>query len=122
MTAIKAMPRGVRGDIGQALAAHDPQAPGNMQAAPGQPYETGDPTVDNFQRAGRLDQVPQDDPFADAYKDPQQAQRILKGAYYAGRTGDDGPIRDMLNGPMANTPMGKLIAREYQRGCAERGH
>ena len=135
MTAIGASPKGVRGAVQRAMAANGAYSqptpppgqddlgetvPQHMQAAPGQPYETGDEEVDQYQRAGRTGQTPQDDPFADAYQDPQQTQRILKGAFYAGQSGDDAQIREMLQGPFAQTPLGKLVAREYQRGCQQR--
>lgn len=84
------------------------------------PYETGDPDIDNYNRARRTGQVPQDDPFRHAYDDPAEMQRIVSGAYRAGASGDRGP-EAIINGPYANTPLGRLMKRAYVEGQRSRG-
>lgn len=95
-------------------------ASSSASRGPGQPYETGDPDIDGFNRARHTGQIPPDDPFANAYKDPNELQRILAGAYHAGATGDRGP-EAIINGPYAQTPLGRLMKRAYQQGQQSRG-
>lgn len=83
---------------------------------PGSQYETGDPALDDFRRKQHLGGPDQDDPFANAYNDPKEAKRILEGAYYAGASGDDAQILEIINGPYGNTPFGRLMKRAYEDG------
>jgi len=87
----------------------------------GQPYETGDRDLDGFSRQRHTGNgAPEGDPFPQAYSDPRAFQRILVGFYNAGRTGDRGP-EQILNGPYAQTPFGRLLVRAYGEGQQSRG-
>lgn len=86
----------------------------------GQPYETGDQDVDAYNRQRHTGGAPSDDPFAQAYQDPREFQRIVSGAYQAGATGDRGP-EAIINGPYSKTPLGRLMKRAYEQGKASRG-
>lgn len=108
-------------------AAVDPRAPippwaqdtrnRGMQQTQGGQYETGDPDIDGFLRARALGQIPQDDPHAEGYSDPQHFERLMRGMYRAGQSGD----REALKSFDPRTPLGKLMARAYHDGERSRG-
>lgn len=115
-----------------ARAATQPQAPVQqpppwakdaamrMPQARGGQYETGDPSVDAFLRERALrDGQPMeqdDDAYSEGYENPQEFQRLINGAYQAGRSGDRGAMQSF-----PNTPIGDLMRRAYQDGARERG-
>jgi hypothetical protein len=96
--------------------AQDTRNRGMNQTQGGQ-YETGDPEVDGFLRSRALGQVPQDDPHAEAYQDPEHFERLMRGMYRAGQAGD----RQALSSFDPRTPVGKLMLRAYKDGERTRG-
>lgn len=147
MMQIKQMkPRGVRDDIyaamddvaeealpdeaGMEQMGYRPKQPdpnwrdqaARPKSPPGSPYETGrDPALDAFRRKQHLEGPDQDDPFPGVYSDPREAKRVLDGAFYAGQSGDDAQILEIINGPYGNTPFGQLMKRAYADGRRKRG-
>lgn len=57
------------------------------------------------------------DATQEATKDPREFNRMMQGAFDAGRNGDTGALDSFP----ADTPMGRLLRREFQRGAASRG-
>lgn len=55
------------------------------------------------------------DASQEATKDPREFDRMMQGAYQAGMNGDRGALDSF-----PDTPMGRLMRREYARGEAER--
>ena len=97
------------------------QARTRMGQTQGGQYEVGDKDVDNFNRKRATGGPDEDDPFPDAYNDPQRFEDMMRGAYQAGLNGDDQAMGEILNGPYRDTPLGKLLSRAYQDGRRQRG-
>lgn len=55
------------------------------------------------------------DATQEATKSQPEFNRMMKGAYGAGFAGDEGAVQSF-----PNTPMGKLLRREYERGVRAR--
>lgn len=109
------IPRGMR-----AQGPMQPAPDGRPRRSPA-PYETGDPESDAFLQRRATTGPDQDEAFPAAWEDPEEFDRIRQGAYYAGASGDDAMIREILGGPYGQTPMGRQIAAAYQEGKASRG-
>lgn len=87
---------------------------------PGMPYETGTPEVDEFNRNRTMEGPEQDEGFPGVYEDPQEHDRMIKGAYQAGLNGDDDAIRPIIEGPYGQTPFGQVLKRAYMEGRSKR--
>lgn len=120
---------GEGGEMGmEPMAAQAPQGPSFApQAASasrmrrGMPYQTGDGDVDEFARKKQMEGPDSDEGFPAAYEDPEESDRMIRGAYQAGVNGDDQAIKPIIYGPYGQTPMGKLMRRAYEEGKASRG-
>jgi hypothetical protein len=93
---------------------------GRPRRAPSQ-YQSGNPEDDAFLQQRATTGPDADEAFPAAWEDPEEFERMRKGAYYAGASGDDSMIREILSGPYGQTPMGRQIARAYEEGKASRG-
>lgn len=120
---------GEGGEMGmEQMAAQAPQGPSFAPKAAtagrirrGEAYETGDPDVDEFARKKQMEGPDADEGFPAAYEDPEESDRMIRGAYQAGVNGDDQAIKPIIYGPYGQTPMGKLMRRAYEEGKASRG-
>lgn len=68
------------------------------------------------QQSRRQQGGPEDDPYPEAYSNQAEFDRMMRGAFRAGDTGDDSAVGTYP----ASTPMGRLLRREYERGQQQR--
>jgi hypothetical protein len=61
-----------------------------------------------------------DEPFPEAYENPEEFGRMVQGAYQAGLNNDRQAIEQLLNGPYANSPLGQQLKRAYTDGQRQR--
>jgi hypothetical protein len=115
------------GEMGMENYAAQPQGPSFGPSAasarrvrPGMPYETGDATVDGFNRQRTMEGPEQDEAFPGAFEDPAEHDRMIQGAYQAGVNGDDDAIRPIIEGPYSQTPFGQMLKKAYMEGRMKR--
>jgi hypothetical protein len=118
---------GEGGEMGMENYAAQPQGPSFGPSAasarrvrPGMPYETGEPTVDGFNRQRTGEGPAQDEAFPGVFEDPAEHDRMIQGAYQAGVNGDDDAIRPIIEGPYGQTPFGQMLKKAYMEGRMKR--